>query len=658
MMLFSTWLTTLIILILSKTAYSGSTTANEPEWPNISAQRVVAIRAQRDISKNITIASNQVLGVNVTETIFKTVGYKSDSLPYFQQMLNTGIQAFAIDLYYNEHFGDWGICPGSRWTTNSTKVQCDDAFSFNISSIVSNLNTYLASSTTQLSTYTVYLLFSLNSIDVSKQESITGVHSLNDALSSLEYAASSLHLSPTLVPSLNTFLFDELHRVVPIVVKNNLKQNTTYNFNVEAEYPNPKIFFSNTTMETPMEAPKVHIDYRSFENMTTCVPYSDYNSTLFRFVYDSSTSPFSTEQLRSTMLCGYSPIITHPMDRQFNLLSPYLENGLWSWAANNPNLTSDNTSISDSSTYSQMTLLPSSFSTMPTSLTSLQSYQTAGSSFMAPEKQITDAASNADSNSNSTGSNDNNTRTTTESDKVESTLEQGEEYEDPNRCAIATKKGWVSVSCTELYYPCCQNKKNITQYHILISKKLQYAEAVDACKRYYDDNDADDKVISDDSGSISSAQNSSTNSNSSSNNYDDDDDDDDDEDWELALPYSSVLQRHLESLIPNTTDSASSSSDDDTTTSDDEIVGYWIDINSLSAEYCWVSGINSNCPYQKIVSVRRFAEMITPSSTIAGFLLLLILALHFDSVPIHRNTNHWKRLLNEKLKDEYEGVSS
>ncbi|GME80594.1 unnamed protein product [Ambrosiozyma monospora] len=293
---FSTWLTTLIILILSKTAYGNSTTTDDEqrEWPDISGQRIVAIRAQRDISKNITIASNQVLGVNLTETLFKNIGYKADSLQYFQQMLNTGIQAFAIDLYYNEHSGDWGLCPGSRWVTNSTKLRCDDAAIFNITSVVSNLNTYLASSTTELNTNTVYLLFSLNSIDVNRQESITGVHSLNDAFSSLQYAVSSSHLSPTLVPSLNTFLFEELHRVVPIIVTNNLKHNTTYDFNTEAGYPNPKIFLPNATTEISMEAPEVHIDYRPLENMTTCVPYSDYNSTYALWLLSNNHSSYGS----------------------------------------------------------------------------------------------------------------------------------------------------------------------------------------------------------------------------------------------------------------------------------------------------------------------------------------------------------------------------
>ncbi|GME93739.1 unnamed protein product [Ambrosiozyma monospora] len=343
------------------------------------------------------------------------------------------------------------------------------------------------------------------------------------------------------------------------------------------------------------------------------------------------------------MLCGYSPIITHPMDPQLNSLTPYLNNGFWSWAANNPNLTSDNTSISERSTYAQTVLLSSSFSTIPTSLTSLQSYQTAGSSFNAPERQITNTAPAPASNTSSTDSISNNRRLTAQSNTVESTSKQGEEYDDPNRCAIATKKGWVSVSCTELYYPCCQNKNNITQYHVITSKKLQYADAVDACHNYYNDYDSDDEDVNHDSGTTYSITTSSSSGN-----------DDNGGNWELALPYSSVLQRHLEWLIPDTANSTSTS----TSTSGDEIVGYWIDINSLSAQYCWVSGINSNCPYQKIVSVRRFSEMIAPSSVIALFLFFVILALQFDSVPIHRNTNHWKRLLNEKLKDEYEGVSS
>lgn len=70
----------------------------------------VAIRTQRDISKPVPLDQLAVSGTSLT-TMFLNKGYSLDSISELRDLLDTGMQAIMVDLYWNEFTSVWQLCP-------------------------------------------------------------------------------------------------------------------------------------------------------------------------------------------------------------------------------------------------------------------------------------------------------------------------------------------------------------------------------------------------------------------------------------------------------------------------------------------------------------------------------------------------------------------
>jgi hypothetical protein len=165
-----------------------------------------------------------------------------------------------------------------------------------------------------------------------------------------------------------------------------------------------------------------------------------------------------------------------------------------------------------------------------------------------------------------------------------------------DRCAVVTRLGWISTACDKKLHPICQNNENTLSYYVL-EDTINFVKANIACKNY----------------------------NSK---------------YTLASPRTVFEQNNLISFL------------------NDSSHYYWINLNSLSTENCWVVGLNSNCPYQKVVSRHIFIQMITPASIMTFLLGVLLIYLQLRGLPVHKNRRYWKKLLNEKLKNDYNGIPS
>lgn len=86
---------------------------------------------------------------------------------------------------------------------------------------------------------------------------------------------------------------------------------------------------------------------------------------------------------------------------------------------------------------------------------------------------------------------------------------------------------------------------------------------------------------------------------------------------------------------------------------------YWIDMNCIAIQDCWVSGgPYATCPYQKVSSARNFVEMITPSCVFSFLIAVCIILTRFKRIPVTDNRKHWKKMMNNIKENDYEGVPS
>lgn len=173
-------------------------------------------------------------------------------------------------------------------------------------------------------------------------------------------------------------------------------------------------------------------------------------------------------------------------------------------------------------------------------------------------------------------------------------VEDSESLQFINRCAVITKFGWVATDCTRKLRFLCKNSRNSSDF-IWGDDIRNYMTAASYCKHL-------------------------------EGNY------------ELSLPTNVYENTQLVEMIP-------------------EDVNYiWINLNSLSTKNCWVVGLNTDCPYQKVVSRRIFAGMISPSAAVAFVLFVLLITMQFQRIDVHKNRKHWKKVMNESNKINFDGI--
>lgn len=547
--------------LLELTSYS-----QRASWPYLSPSRAIAIRTQRDIFANNSIAYNVLPGVDLSTVLFEPFGYNATSLATFQSLLQVGFQTFVIDLYYNELTKTWLLCPQDQILQQSS-TQCSNS-NFGFQQLLSILDSFILATNNDLNTNVMHLLLNLHSLDLPTNTTSTinsnfttsNTYSLSNVFDIVNNAVSPSYIDPLALPSLHTLLFRYKFRVFPIINEYHLSNSTSYNILNDSS----TLFASTNSINSisPINETNFKILNFNFDRLGNLNPDLQLNSSVLSFSYDNATNPYTYASYAETIRSGYSPIINHPF-KDIKELSFYLEISSWSWAAFQPTITN---------------------------------FDQISEPYLLQDLIVLDWWEGYNATNKSSSNDSIYATNVTDYETYQENSENDDDDEYINRCAVITQYGWVATSCDRKAYPICYDITNSTNYYIL-NEKVNYQKAEMACK-YFDSN------------------------------------------YNLALPKNFYEQNSIISLFNSTTE------------------GYWININSLSSENCWVEGSNTNCPYQKIVSRHIFIQMITPASTFTVVLLLLLILLQLHGLPVHKNRRYWKNLLNETLKNDYDGVPS
>lgn len=117
-------------------------------------------------------------------------------------------------------------------------------------------------------------------------------------------------------------------------------------------------------------------------------------------------------------------------------------------------------------------------------------------------------------------------------------------------------------------------------------------------------------------------------------------------DQNFSVPFTPLENSHLLSVIQ----ARRSSSDDKDPT-------IWVNFNSLDIASCWVTGLNTQCPYQSNTVDVHNRAVIVP--TVAGILVIVITALTmFTKCAANRQNTKSKRRRRAGDSWDYEGVPS
>lgn len=657
---------------LSKAVSSTTMTTLTSGSLYLSPARANAMRSQRDVSLNETIADIVVFGVNLNNALLNHNGYINDSLLDISNLLNIGAQILEIDLYYNERSHYWQLCPAPfhpnltsysdnfSYSWNNKNYTC--SMSFSLIDLFSVVNNFISNTDTRLSANLIYMLFNLKSLwsDYSyptqfiSNTTATGL-SLGELVSTyLSKVVTPNELPFEDFPTLTKFLFTDIHRVIPIVMSNQLSSNTTYT-NITSDYDN--LYFSgenidvNNTQLYPSNSQSFFTEnctyantfYSDDINNDSYISKSNHSPILFG--HDTEEQQYSLFDFKSQMLCGISPIINHELPNIYNITG-FLSTSFWSWAPLQPANTTIKYQIVNDKIYKipvesisdapEDLILAAEFlkenpeDFMGTVFPKSNGHSTTGTITQQQDSATPEIVNGYQTISESPESTSGISLSSDEADSstvlkhnkaVKGDLDINEwDYGDSGddnigsadgaynfRCAILKEDGWHARSCYLPYNVACKIEKgsddsdssDSSTYWKITENRYDYFAAENACKQEF-------------------------------------------EGYKFSVPNTAAEQNLL-----------LSNSDYNSTK------GCFIDMNSVSSSGCWVSGgAQAKCTYQKYISNHIFVQMITPSSIIALLLLVAIISLHFDRVPIQKNRKYWKKVLNEKLQNDYDGVPS
>lgn len=409
--------------------YDMGANSSAVDWPNLPPNRVVAARTQRDVAANVSLAMQSFRGVDLQSVFFEPKNYNQSSFDTMQTLFDVGFNAFVLDLYYNNYTSTWGLCPESVINSANVTGVCDPHI-FNLENFSQQLNQYVMRTNNALQTGPILILLKLHQFYYNSTDFSTNSTLISNVI--VQNVIQPYTIDNQQLPTLANLLLKMQKRVLIVVIE-------ASDWLLENWVPEPSLFYS-TDLEpswgnqiTMSEANFISIDYFTQSSLQCNSEINKSNTSSIQLTYDSSSDPFTPESFWSALICGYSPIINHPINDAKDL-APYVDVSLWSWAPFQPSA-------------SKSDLLASgSFTGLLTSYSKKR-----------------DLASNEN--------------TTAHQASITSNAQQDQFI---NRCAVVTKAGWVATSCLNKFHSLCRDKSNKTDIR-LTSEKSDYINAPDKC---------------------------------------------------------------------------------------------------------------------------------------------------------------------------------
>lgn len=372
-------------------------------WPVASNPVDVAMRAQRDIARPVSITQLTNLGIALSGSLFEMEGYTQSALVTLQTALSVGIRTVYIDLYWNEFTREWQLCPApfpSNASLNALSIQevtwkgrkykC--AGDMTVQSLMQIFSSYFASTNTNIEINLVTMLFRLNSILISDSFSSNftedtntyknppiknlGNSTLNECIGPLStylYKPTSIHRSSTSggvntnssrsdfynrtsgdFPTLDTFMLQDYKRIIASVVENNMRLSR-YSYNI-SDTDKKNIFFSSENFDSEIASSSnstVLLRCRALLENTKSNKSGSFidlaEETRFRYIIDNDENHFTNDSLNDFLQCGYSPILNASSYTTYDdektvtfaeVVNNFLPQSLWLW--NPKELTGEN----------------------------------------------------------------------------------------------------------------------------------------------------------------------------------------------------------------------------------------------------------------------------------------------------------------------------
>lgn len=600
--------------------------ATETNWPGLSTRAEQAYRAQRDIALGIPLDQLTPFGISANRLIFDVEGYSRDSLSTLNTVLNVGINAVMLDIYWNEYTKRWQLCPAPiplGATTNSSetvevswkgnKYRCQPDFKDN--DVYTTLRDYLRllNINSQANVVRVILNLKLIANDTvvvrtntsDSSTAVTGPVPTSISPGMVVYLPSYMEIGNTSLLSPLSTLGSFLYKPSDMDMTSPLNTTVAY----DDEYPSQQDFLYSLYKRTYVTA--LSHEFRNSSrgyNMTdddhaTLFVFGKNNFTLsenlgdvlqeclrkqtgnydpqwyksrvqrskFRTLIDTEDEPFSPEVAHSVLQCGYTPVLNatrYAISNRINLTSEYA-----------------GSVINQYIPYAFWSWGPFEPNNTFTNRTSDSLHHT----------DVIGRSLEGEFDGNNNGNDGLDDSEDDEPDWQETAIGQVAE-----KCVTIKPEGWALENCYNKYRLACKHTTNSFDWTISDEIALYFGTNQPRCPKNYF----------------------------------------------FSIPHLSTEQLALKTYLNSTG------------------VDYpvWVDMNDVTILGCFVTGgPYAECPYRRAVTTSNLIRLIAPSAVVAVVILILIFFERFFLMtPIHTNRRrHWKRVINQhNKKNDYEGVPS
>jgi hypothetical protein len=327
-----------------------------------------ALLSQRDVAYNVSVDQLTTLGINMSSAVFSEYDYTTEALDVFKRVLGSGYRSIYLDLYWNEDLNEFQLCPGKVPNTGAPdsikKVEglygshyCQRNFS--LDDILLQMSEYIKATDTDISVNVMLMRLYLYRLDDTKADGkvaqnissklisyldnriYTPVDLRNDRKNGFTFGVSGK--SENGYPTAHRFLLELKQRIMVSVTYMNLdkdaydiSQDEDTVFEIDEDRSGPDYMNSDesndagmsyVTDKTPKMCHSNSTEYLSTINSTTVKTW--------RTILDTKDNPFTTENIRDYVQCGFSPVINTGLKTMQELVEP-VDASIWAWSLEQP----------------------------------------------------------------------------------------------------------------------------------------------------------------------------------------------------------------------------------------------------------------------------------------------------------------------------------
>lgn len=337
------------------TAWAYTFNITYAPWPEVLDRQDVALRLERDLTRPVPINLLSHIGINLTLVVFAKSGVSLQSMTEVLNLLTTGVQAYTVNLYWNEFSEKWQLCP-VPYDVGGGAIDSlwDCSVDITVNDLLREFSNYCLRTNTEWDS--TVLRMTVRLYDIPKRNTLlpvatdvaVGNNSLAASFAPMKQwmytpfdldnvtANASHYVNVLTFPTFDTFVLTDLKRMIVSVDQDHVS-NMTHGYNF-TDADKQLLFTSLSTASTIIynANPELLEQCRDINNGSLL--FTPVKDALY-YITDYGMTPFTQEEVNNYLRCGFSPLLSNIT--LVSAMEQFYPFGFWLWSAGQPVLSGE-----------------------------------------------------------------------------------------------------------------------------------------------------------------------------------------------------------------------------------------------------------------------------------------------------------------------------